>query len=64
MACGGADVAAACSRRRVLDTGRTRRVLTIADIGKAQLGSRTRVRLERTDERAISSFLERGRMHA
>lgn len=47
-----------------LDTGAHEATLTIADIGKAQLGAGTQVRLERTDSERHQLALDRGRMHA
>jgi ferric-dicitrate binding protein FerR (iron transport regulator) len=49
----------------VLDTGKNKAELTIADIGTAQLGEGTRVRLDRTEaDQRHQLHLERGRMHA
>ena len=65
VSCNGASVA-----RGVLpvggrlDTGANEAKLTIANIGKAQLGKQTRVRLERTDTERHQLALERGKLHA
>lgn len=49
----------------VLDTGRNKAELTIADIGTAQLFEGTRVRLDRTEAGERHQLhLERGKMHA
>jgi hypothetical protein len=53
----------------VLDTGAARATLAIADIGHAELGPQTRVRLERVRHGSASDsrhelFLERGTLHA
>jgi hypothetical protein len=47
-----------------LDTGAHEATLAIADIGTAQLGKQTRVRLERTDRERHQLSLERGHLHA
>jgi hypothetical protein len=47
-----------------LDTGANEASLTIADIGIAQLGKQTRVRLDRTDSSRHQLALDRGHMHA
>jgi len=65
VSCGGAQVARGVLPVGVqLDTGAHEASLTIADIGTAQLGKQTRVRLERTDRERHQLALERGRMHA
>jgi hypothetical protein len=48
----------------VLDTGAHEADLAIANIGKAELGSGTRVRLDQTTAERHQLYLERGRMHA
>jgi len=64
VACGGAAVASGVLPvGTTLDTGAHEAELAIADIGKAQLGARTRVRLDHTGERH-QLYLEQGRMHA
>jgi hypothetical protein len=47
-----------------LDTGSHEASLTIADIGTAQLGKQTRVRLDRTGSTRHQLALDRGHMHA
>jgi hypothetical protein len=47
-----------------LDTGAHEASLTIADIGTAQLGKQTRVRLVRTDRERHQLSLDRGHLHA
>ncbi|HEY5944014.1 MAG TPA: FecR domain-containing protein [Kofleriaceae bacterium] len=47
-----------------LDTGAHEASLTIADIGIAQLGKQTRVRLERSDRERRQLALELGHLHA
>ncbi len=65
VACGGERVpAGVLPVGGVLDTGAHRAELAIADIGRAELGERTRVRLDRTSPERHQLFLERGRMHA
>jgi len=48
----------------VLDTGAQRAELAIANIGKAELGAGTRVRLDQTSAERHELYLERGRLHA
>ena len=63
--CGGAAVTAGVLPvGGVLDTGAHEAELRIANIGRAELGARTRVRLDRTSPERHQLFLERGRMHA
>jgi ferric-dicitrate binding protein FerR (iron transport regulator) len=65
VSCGGASVASGVLPvGGELDTGAHEATLTIADIGKAHLGTGTQVRLERTDSTRHQLALERGRMHA
>lgn len=65
VACGGASVpAGVLPVGGVLDTGAHQADLAIADIGRAELGAGTRVRLDRTSRERHQLFLERGRMHA
>ncbi|MBA3396869.1 MAG: FecR domain-containing protein, partial [Deltaproteobacteria bacterium] len=65
VGCDGAQVAAGVLPvGGVLDTGGHRAALAIADIGSAELGSNTRVRLDRTSAARHELFLERGHMHA
>jgi ferric-dicitrate binding protein FerR (iron transport regulator) len=65
VSCGGARVAkGVLPVGGQLDTGPHAASLEIADIGTAELGSHTRVRLERTDEERHQLALERGHMHA
>lgn len=64
VACNGAAVASGVLPvNGTLDTGDHEAELKIANIGSAQLGARTRVRLEHTGDRH-QLFLEQGRMHA
>jgi hypothetical protein len=63
--CGGAALAAGVLPiGGVLDTGAHEAELQIANIGRAELGARTRVRLDQTSPARHQLFLERGRMHA
>src|SRR5689334_4919123 len=63
VACGGERVpAGVLPVGGVLDTGAHRAELAIANIGRAELGTQTRVRLERTGPERHQLFLERGRM--
>jgi ferric-dicitrate binding protein FerR (iron transport regulator) len=65
VSCGGARVAnGVLPVGGQLDTGSHAASLTIADIGVAELGAHTRVRLERTDSERHQLALERGHMHA
>lgn len=65
VACGGAEIASGVLPiGGVLDTGNHTAVLAIANIGTADLGAGTRVRLEGTTTTRHQLFLERGRMHA
>lgn len=65
VACGGASVpAGVLPVGGVLDTGAHQAELAIANIGRAELGVETRVRLDRTGPDRHQLFLERGRMHA
>ena len=65
VSCGGASVAkGVLPVGGQLDTGAHAASLAIADIGTAELGSNTRVRLERTDHERHQLALERGHMHA
>ncbi|HEX5061982.1 MAG TPA: FecR domain-containing protein [Kofleriaceae bacterium] len=65
VSCGGAQVAhGVLPVGGQLDTGPHEASLTIADIGSAELGKQTRVRLERTDRERHQLSLERGHMHA
>jgi hypothetical protein len=48
----------------VLDTGAHEAELAIANIGKAELGAGTRVRLDQTSAERHELYLERGRLHA
>jgi ferric-dicitrate binding protein FerR (iron transport regulator) len=65
VSCGGAQVArGVLPVGGQLDTGTHEASLAIADIGTAQLGTHTRVRLERTDNERHQLALERGHMHA
>lgn len=65
VSCGGTKVASGVLPvGGELDTGAHQATLTIADIGTAELGARTQVRLERTDAERHQLALERGRMHA
>jgi len=47
-----------------LDTGANQAKLTIANIGSAELGKQTRVRLDRTDAQRHQLALDRGHLHA
>jgi ferric-dicitrate binding protein FerR (iron transport regulator) len=47
-----------------LETGAHEAVIAIADIGRAELGPGTRVRLERSDPQRHQLALDRGRLHA
>lgn len=49
---------------RTLDTGTSEAELAIADIGHAQLGTNTLVRLDRTSAQRHQLYLERGHLHA
>lgn len=65
VSCGGADLAT--GRLPVggtIDTGAHRAELAIANIGTAELGEETRVRLDRTGAERHQLHLERGHMHA
>lgn len=65
VACGGSAVpAGVLPVGGVLDTGAHQATLEIADIGSAELGPSTRVRLDATSASRHQLFLERGRMHA
>jgi ferric-dicitrate binding protein FerR (iron transport regulator) len=65
VACGGAAVAGGVLPvGGTLDTGTSEADLAIADIGRAQLGANTRVRLDRTSAQRHQLFLERGHLHA
>ena len=65
VSCGGTAVAhGVLPVGGELDTGAHEASLTIADIGTAQLGKQTRVRLDRTDRERHQLALERGHMHA
>jgi ferric-dicitrate binding protein FerR (iron transport regulator) len=65
VSCGGASVpAGVLPVGGVLDTGAHQAELAIANIGRAELGAQTRVRLDRTSPQRHQLFLERGRMHA
>jgi hypothetical protein len=65
VSCGGSQLAnGVLPVGGQLDTGSHAASLTIADIGIAELGSHTRVRLERTDEQRHQLALDRGHMHA
>lgn len=65
VACDGAALpAGVLPVGATLDTGATQARLAIADIGSAQLGPATRVRLDRTSAHRHQLFLERGSMHA
>jgi len=65
VACNGAEVATGVLPiDGVLDTGAHEAELAIANIGTAQLGAKTRVRLQRTDASRHQLYLERGTMHA
>src|SRR5262249_45550687 len=48
----------------VLETGKHRAELAIADIGTAKLGTATKIRLDRTSATGHHLFLEQGEMHA
>lgn len=65
VACGGANVAkGVLPVGTTLDTGAHEAELAIADIGRADLGVDTRVRLDRTSAKWHQLFLEQGHMHA
>jgi hypothetical protein len=65
VACGGERLpAGVLPVGGVLDTGAHEAELAIANIGRAELGARTRVRLDRTSPERHQLYLERGRMHA
>jgi hypothetical protein len=65
VVCGGASVAkGVLPIGTTLDTGAHEAELKIAKIGAAQLGERTRVRLDRTSAVGHQLFLEQGHMHA
>jgi ferric-dicitrate binding protein FerR (iron transport regulator) len=65
VSCGGENVAkGVLPVGGQLDTGANTASLVIADIGTAELGANTRVRLERTDAQRHQLALERGHMHA
>jgi ferric-dicitrate binding protein FerR (iron transport regulator) len=65
VSCGGTAVAhGVLPVGGELDTGAHEASLTIADIGTAQLGKQTRVRLERTDRERHQLSLDRGHLHA
>lgn len=60
---GGAERGVLCVGS-VLDTGAHEAELAIANIGKAELGAGTRVRLDQTSAERHELYLERGRLHA
>jgi ferric-dicitrate binding protein FerR (iron transport regulator) len=65
VTCGGSRVASGVLPvGGQLDTGAHEASLSIADIGWAQLGRDTRVRLDRTDRERHQLSLERGHLHA
>lgn len=65
VSCNGAHVASGVLPvGGQLDTGTNSASLTIANIGVADLGTHTRVRLERTDAQRHQLALDRGHMHA
>ena len=65
VSCGGTSVAkGVLPVGGQLDTGAHEASLSIADIGTAELGAHTRVRLERTDRERHQLALESGHMHA
>jgi ferric-dicitrate binding protein FerR (iron transport regulator) len=65
VSCGGTAVAHGVLPIGVeLETGAHEASLTIADIGTAQLGKQTRVRLDRTDSQRHQLALDRGHLHA
>src|SRR6185436_13583078 len=65
VACGGAAVAGGVLPvGGTLDTGTSEAELAIADIGHAQLGANTLVRLDCTSAQRHQLFLERGHLHA
>jgi hypothetical protein len=65
VSCGGTAVAHGVLPVGVeLDTGAHEASLTIADIGVAQLGKQTRVRLDRSGSTRHQLALDRGHMHA
>jgi ferric-dicitrate binding protein FerR (iron transport regulator) len=65
VSCGGTAVAHGVLPVGVeLDTGAHEASLSIADIGTAQLGKQTRVRIDRSDDKRHQLALDRGYMHA
>lgn len=65
VACGSRELAAGVLPvGTTLDTQEHTAELAIAEIGTAQLGAHTRVRLERTGAERHQLYLERGTMHA
>jgi FecR protein len=65
VSCSGDDVAAGeLPVGGVLETGKHRAELAIADIGTAKLGTATKIRLDRTSASGHHLYLEQGEMHA
>src|SRR5688572_15864294 len=65
VSCGGTAVAhGVLPVGGELETGAHEASLTIADIGTAQLGKQTRVRLDRSDKQRHQLALDRGHLHA